>query len=360
MKLAGACVLSWLLVSSAGLFAAENSLLSLKPEIQRGDIYKPQGLWPLLGAGVGIMDTGDKARTGGVPTHVKILGSYYFEGAPIVADAGLGLHNEFLTQDGGGNDTITSLYTELGARYQLTNRWQVGAIWNTLLDNPRRYHSNNDNLASFMGAQMLKEFTYNDKYLVRAGGRAMTSIGLHGETINTVMGELEFSFGGGGQATAEAPAKPAPLVESAGVAIAPHLAAHAMQSFQLDPGPVHFESDSTKLVGASRQYLNRLARALAANRELFERVNVIGHTDQRGTTAYNFRLSDNRAKSIANSLMAAGINKSQISTVGKGKSELLTASFSPAALARNRRVELQFEGVKNQSALKNVIDSVKR
>jgi outer membrane protein OmpA-like peptidoglycan-associated protein len=350
-------LLSWLAITSAALYAADESVLAFKPEIQRGDIYKPQGLWPLLGVGAGVMDTGNNARTGGVPMHVKVLGSYYFEGAPWVADAGVGLHNEFLTQDGGGSDTITSLYTELAARYEMTNRWQVGAIWNTLVDNPHRYHSNNDNLASFMGAQVLKEFTYQDRYLVRAGGRAMTSIGLRGESINTLMGEIEVSFGNS-RKVAEKPVENAtPVVEAA--AVAPHLATHAMQTFQLDPGPVHFESDSTKLVGASQRYMTRLAHALAANHELFQKVGVVGHTDQRGTSAYNVRLSENRATAVANTLISAGVNKGQIHTIPKGKSELLSTSMAPAALARNRRVELEFEGVKNQAALKNVIDSVK-
>jgi outer membrane protein OmpA-like peptidoglycan-associated protein len=123
---------------------------------------------------------------------------------------------------------------------------------------------------------------------------------------------------------------------------------------------VHFESDSTKLVGQSQQYLGRLARALAANRQLFDKVEVIGHTDQRGTSPYNMKLSSRRAMSIENSLVSAGINKKQIQTVAKGKTELLSESMAPASLARNRRVELQFTGVKNQEALKNVIDSVKR
>ncbi|NJL25719.1 MAG: hypothetical protein HC902_11455 [Calothrix sp. SM1_5_4] len=134
----------------------------------------------MLGVGLGLTDDGNSARTGGVPTHVKVLGTYYFETTPWVADAGIGLHNEFLTQKGRGSDTIQSLYTELAARYQFTNRWQLGAIWNTLVDNPDRYRSNTNNLASFVGVQVLKEFTWGEQYLVRAGGRATTDVGISG------------------------------------------------------------------------------------------------------------------------------------------------------------------------------------
>ncbi|MBX3020570.1 MAG: OmpA family protein [Bdellovibrionales bacterium] len=346
-------LISLLFTASFSLHANE-SRLALKPEVQRGDIRNPQGLWPLLGASMGLMDSGANVRSGGVPMHLKVIGSYYFDGTPWIADAGLGLHNEFLTQDGGGNDLIQSLYTEVAARYQFTNKWQLGAIWNTLVDNPDRYKSNTENLASFIGVQALKEFTWDEKYLVRAGGRVMTDVGIGGESINTIMGEVQVSFGDSQKVAVQ----PAPVIKSE--PIAPHLARQAVQTFQIDPGPVNFESDSTRLVNTSQQYLRRLARALADNRQLFDRVEVIGHADQRGPHPYNKKLSENRAQTIANSLLAAGINKSQIRTVGKGKSELLTQSTSPTALARNRRVQLEFHGVKNQTALKNVIDSVSR
>lgn len=353
----GRSLLALLVVGSFALHAADESRLSFKPELQRGDIHKPQGLWPLLGASMGVMDSGENVRTGGVPMHVKVMGSYYFDETPWVADAGIGLHNEFLTQSGGGNDTIQSLYTEVAARYQFTNKWQLGAIWNTLVDNPDRYKSNTENLASFIGVQALKEFTWEEKYLVRAGGRVMTDVGLNGESINTIMGELQVSFGDSQKAPV-AEVKPAPVIRSEPVA--PHLARQAMQTYQLEPGPVNFESDSTKLVANSQQYLRRLARALADNRHLFDRIEVIGHADQRGTTPYNKKLSENRAKTIANTLMASGINKSQIKTIGRGKSEPLTQAMSSSALARNRRVQVEFIGVRNQAALKNIIDSVNR
>lgn len=336
--------------------AQQNNVLSLKPEIQRGDLSKPQGLWPFIGVGLGVMDHNDNVRSGGVPSHLKVLGSYYFETAPWIADLGLGLHNEFLTQKGKDADSIQSLYTELAARYQFTNNWQLGAIWNTLVDNPDRYKSNTNNLASFFGVQVLKEFTWSDQYLVRAGGRAMTDVGISGETIDTFMAELEVSFG---------PASsPAPQVirveETQPQPIAPHLAKRAVQTFHINPDDVNFEYDSTKLVANSRPYLNRLARALAANRQLFDKVEVIGHTDQRGTEPYNDQLSKRRARAIADILISSGINRGQLITEGRGKSDLLTTSMAPVALQRNRRVELQFQGVKNQEALKNIIDSVRR
>ncbi len=166
-----------------------------------------------------------------------------------------------------------------------------------------------------MGLQVLKEFNWSDQYLVRAGGRAMTDIGISGETIDTVMAELQVSFG--------PKSSPAPQVirveETRPEPIAPHLAKQAVQSFNIDPDDVNFESDSTKLVSNSRPYLKRLARALAANRHLFDRVEVIGHADQRGPDRYNDVLSKRRARAISDALVSSGISPKQLITEGRGK-----------------------------------------
>lgn len=339
-------------VWSAFALETSNNVLSLKPEIQRGNINDPKGFWPFIGAGLGVMDHNEKIRTGGVPSHIKLIGSYNFENMPWIADGGIGLHNEFLTQDGSDDDTIQSLYTELAARYKLNNKWQLGAIWNTLVDNPDRYKSNTDNLASFVGLQVMKEFTWDNAYLIRAGGRAMTDVGISGETIDTVMAELQVSFGPSANPEVIRVEQPRP--------VAPHLAERAIQTFEIDPGPVNFETDSTKLVDHSNQYLRRLARALASNRHLFDRVEVVGHADQRGPDSYNDRLSQRRARAISDALVAAGISSGQIRAVGRGEHDLVTSANTPSALLRNRRVELEFHGVRSQEALKNIIDSVQR
>lgn len=344
---------SLMFLSWAAIAAETTNVLSLKPEVQRGNLSNPEGLWPFLGVGLGLMDHNERIRTGGVPSHFKVLGSYYFDTAPWVADAGLGLHNQFLSQNGPDDDTIQSLYTELSARYEFTNRWQLGAIWNTLVDNPDRYKSNTENLASFLGVQVMKEFTWKEEYLVRAGGRAMTDVGISGETIDTIMAELQVSFG------PSAPPPP-PVVEKAPEPIAPHLAKRAVQTFDLDPRHVNFETDSTKLVRGSQQYLRRLARALAANRHLFDKMEIVGHADQRGTERYNDRLSKRRARSIADTMISAGISRSQVKTDGLGESTPLSTSMAPSALLRNRRAVMEFEGVKNAEALKNIIESVNR
>src|SRR6185436_17765065 len=112
----------------------------------------------------------------------------------------------------------------------------------------------------------------------------------------------------------------------------------AVRTFNLDPKHLHFNSDSTHLAKQSQAYVNRLAKALANNHQLFDRVEVIGHADQRGTNPYNDKVSQRRAKAISEKLIAAGVTTKQIKVEGRGKKELLTHSMKPSALQLNRRV----------------------
>jgi outer membrane protein OmpA-like peptidoglycan-associated protein len=349
-------VVLFALLTSLSAWAIDGNILRFKPEVQRGDIYQPKGFWPLLGVGLGITDANSNVRSGGVPMHLKLVGSYYFETAPWVADLGVGFHNEVLTQSGRDSDTIQSFYTEVAGRYVFTNRWQLGAVWNTLVDNPDRYHSNTDNLASFVGVQAFKEMTWSNEYLVRLGGRAMTDVGISGASVDTIMAELEVSFGGPNNPPV---VKEEPQPQPVAAPVAPHLADRAVQTFEINPDTVKFDTNSTHVVKNSDAYLKHLARALAANRHLFDKVEVVGHADQRGTDKYNNKLSVRRAHAISDKLVAAGVSRQQIVSVGKGRKEPVTHAMTASGLQKNRRVELEFQGVKNQEALKNVIDSVK-
>ena len=52
-------------------------------------------------------------------------------------------------------------------------------------------------------------------------------------------------------------------------------------------------------------------------------IELSSHTDQRGTDAYNNRLSQCRAESAVNYIISKGIDKSRITAVGFGKTKLI-------------------------------------
>lgn len=70
-------------------------------------------------------------------------------------------------------------------------------------------------------------------------------------------------------------------------------------------------------------------------------VAVFGHTDSTGSDQINDPLSVNRANSVANYLLSAGVAPTQIkSVVGKGSKEPVADNGTSAGRAENRRVEI--------------------
>jgi outer membrane protein OmpA-like peptidoglycan-associated protein len=108
-----------------------------------------------------------------------------------------------------------------------------------------------------------------------------------------------------------------------------------------------FDSDALTETGtASVGKIAEIVKRLAPENELI----CEGHTDARGTEAYNFELSLRRARRVADALAAAGIATEFISAQGLGESRPLAkevrddGSDDPDGRARNRRVEVVIAG----------------
>ena len=76
------------------------------------------------------------------------------------------------------------------------------------------------------------------------------------------------------------------------------------------------------------------------------RVRVEGHTDSKGSDAYNQRLSQRRSESVVKYLISKGIDPSRLEAVGFGKSRPIAPNQNPdggdnpIGRAKNRRVEV--------------------
>ncbi|UTV30222.1 OmpA family protein [Photobacterium atrarenae] len=72
---------------------------------------------------------------------------------------------------------------------------------------------------------------------------------------------------------------------------------------------------------------------------------VVGHTDARGTDAYNLKLSEERAAAVAQYLKGHfGLTQDRIVVMGKGESEPIAPNDTAAGQAKNRRVEVYTPG----------------
>ena len=67
---------------------------------------------------------------------------------------------------------------------------------------------------------------------------------------------------------------------------------------------------------------------------------IVGHTDNKGSQAYNLPLSQKRALSVKNYLVSKGISASRLTSQGKGLEEPIADNSTEAGRAQNRRVEI--------------------
>ena len=71
------------------------------------------------------------------------------------------------------------------------------------------------------------------------------------------------------------------------------------------------------------------------------RIEVSGHTDDRGDEAYNQQLSEARAKAVRDYMVERGIAGERIETRGAGESQPRQSNTTKAGRAQNRRIEFK-------------------
>jgi outer membrane protein OmpA-like peptidoglycan-associated protein len=101
---------------------------------------------------------------------------------------------------------------------------------------------------------------------------------------------------------------------------------------------VNFDFDKSTLRRDAIPILDEAARTLQAEPTL--QVSVEGHTDSRGTDAYNQALSLRRANTVRSYLADHGVDKNRLSVVGHGESKPVASNDTDDGRAQNRRVEL--------------------
>ncbi len=100
---------------------------------------------------------------------------------------------------------------------------------------------------------------------------------------------------------------------------------------------VNFGFDSSELTSFAKTNLDKLSEVLRNNPDT--NINIYGHTDSKGTDAYNEALSDRRAAAVKNYLISQGVAASRMFTMGMGEAEPVATNDTDAGRAQNRRVE---------------------
>jgi outer membrane protein OmpA-like peptidoglycan-associated protein len=102
---------------------------------------------------------------------------------------------------------------------------------------------------------------------------------------------------------------------------------------------IFFEFDKSTILQQSFFELMRLITLLNTYPDM--QIEVGGHTDSKGSDSYNQRLSESRAKAVADYLISKGISERRLQYRGYGKSKPIDTNETEEGRARNRRVEFK-------------------
>nr|WP_113866655.1 porin OmpA [Brenneria salicis]NMN91201.1 OOP family OmpA-OmpF porin [Brenneria salicis ATCC 15712 = DSM 30166]RBP62267.1 OOP family OmpA-OmpF porin [Brenneria salicis ATCC 15712 = DSM 30166]RLM30519.1 porin OmpA [Brenneria salicis ATCC 15712 = DSM 30166] len=229
------------------------------------------------------------------------------------------------------------VYTRLG-----------GMVWRTDSHAAQGgFDRNNDDTGVSPLAAIGVEYAFDRDWAARVDYQWVSNIGDAGTVgarpDNLLMSVgISYRFGQGDAYVAPAPAPaPAPVVET--------------KRFTLK-SDVLFNFNKATLKPEGQQSLDQLYSQLSSMDPKDGSVVVLGFTDRLGSEQYNQGLSEKRAQSVVDYLIAKGIPANKISARGQGESNPVTGStcdnVKPRAaliecLAPDRRVEIEVKGIKD-------------
>ena len=102
-----------------------------------------------------------------------------------------------------------------------------------------------------------------------------------------------------------------------------------------------FDTGKTSIRTESNDVIQDMADVMSAYpNAMFE---VEGHTDSVGSAINNQKLSEARAQSVHDALVALGIDDTRISYVGYGEDRPVASNNTAAGRQENRRVEVSLK-----------------
>jgi len=99
-----------------------------------------------------------------------------------------------------------------------------------------------------------------------------------------------------------------------------------------------FDVNSYRLKDASKESITELSKIL----QKYEDTNIMfsGYTDNTGSEDYNLKLSENRAKAVAEYAAFVGVTGDRMTIIGYGESDPIADNSTQLGRTENRRVEI--------------------
>jgi len=105
---------------------------------------------------------------------------------------------------------------------------------------------------------------------------------------------------------------------------------------------IYFETDKYDLLTDSEKELDKLVNIMNKNPSIS--IEILGHTDDQGGEDHNTSLSENRAKTVYEYLVAEGIPQKRLRSKGMGYSKPVASNSTDQGRQKNRRVEFKVSG----------------
>jgi OOP family OmpA-OmpF porin len=177
------------------------------------------------------------------------------------------------------------------------------------------------------------KYYFTDNFYARAGVEAQYNID-QGDTEWAPSVGIGMNFGGG--------SKPAPVVAAVEPMPEPVAAAEEPLELVRVELDVKFDFDKSSVKEESYGDIKNLADFM---KQYPQTTTVVeGHTDSKGSDAYNQKLSESRANAVRNVLVNQyGVDANRVNAAGYGEARPVADNATDAGRAVNRRVEAEVE-----------------
>jgi outer membrane protein OmpA-like peptidoglycan-associated protein len=310
-----------------------------------------EGLYAFGGVGFGYADVAEDNTSldrQGIHAEIKADVSYYK--SSFIFDLGIGwFYNEV---DNERVNTFTeSTFFEGSLRYRFNPKWNFGPILMTAVDNDNTFEANVgiNSTETFVGLRLDYEpdvFRTNKLRLNLTAYRDMT-ISERDVTLLLVGVQFGIPFWDREKKTKVVEKV---IVKRKYIPRLIKLSENRMKAtFDQDSG-FYFATGSDEPNKEMVEYLDRLVFYLNKYSKEWEKVEVQGHTDDVGKLSYNMQLSKRRAEKIRSLMVEKGLDKKRTRIRWFGPKKPLINEKTAQARAKNRRVEIVFEGVQNMKS----------
>ncbi len=108
-------------------------------------------------------------------------------------------------------------------------------------------------------------------------------------------------------------------------------------SFTVFSNDEQFALNSSYLNSKSEQIFGKIAKEYSGSDK---KILIIGHTDDSGSSSYNQKLSEDRAKNVGEVFFANGVKKANLYYLGAGENNPIANNNTKDGANKNRRVEI--------------------